>query len=252
MIIIQQNLDRKNKKVKTLMETLLEKNPDIIFFSEFCYANHKVDVVDRLSENYEIILPFEFNENDMKNRNLTSACMLAVKKESGGSKFKPRSRANIQQKYRYIEGTYTDKDYSIECFFAYVQQLYVDKRNVNKYKEVDDYLEKAEKKANMLFEMYRFSQENKSKNFFIGGDLNTDINRKNARMRFIFSPLYEEVVDTYNYPTWKGQHLDYALISKSLNDQCQCTTISIETNSDHLALCTEIKQVNIRPHDLCE
>lgn len=243
MKIIQQNLDKRNKNIAELINSLLEKNPDILFFTEFCYANHEIAIVQKLQEEkYQIILPCGFNGRDKRNFRLNAACMLAVKE---GYEFEQTCRNSVCQKYRYIEGTCVsiDGNVRIKCFFAYVQQLYVKEARQYDYDDVNEFLRKAEMKSNMFFEMYRFSEENKSNHFFIGGDLNTNVDSDKARMRSIFLPLYENenVVDTCSGPTWNNERLDYALISRSLKERYECETTAIKTNSDHLALCTELK-----------
>lgn len=239
MIIIQQNINKNNNCIKELMDTLLTKDPDIIFFIEFCYANHEKEILKRLENGYQIFLPWGFEDKDKKNSNINAACMLAVKKEYT---FEQKQRASVCQKYRYIEGSIIKRDSKerIECFFAYVQQLFIERKYNYSNNDIDRYLRLAEKKANMLFEIYRFSEENKEKEFFIGGDLNTDIEENNSQMISIFKTLYDNIVDTYKYETWSNKHLDYALISKVLNKEYTCRTTPIKTNSDHLALCTEI------------
>lgn len=239
MIIIQQNLKSNNSNIRELMITLMKEEPDLLFFSEFCYVTHKQDIIDRLllGDQYDIFLPCSFGDDHKKNPKITAACMLAVKKEY---KFVKRERRSVIQSLRYIEGNLSYNNETIECFFAYVQQLYVPQNGPYTDACVNEFLRKSENKANMLFEMYRFSEEHKASNIFIGGDLNTDISSEDARMRSIFQPLYDNLVDTYNDFTWKKVHLDYALISKFLNDNYLCNTKPIETTSDHLALHTEI------------
>lgn len=249
MKIMQLNLQRGNDDIPSLLDTLLKEDPDVFFFEEFCYYAHAESIVDRLSRlGYRVILPYGFEERDKTNPRITAACMLAVKSEH---QFLQRCRPGIQQSYRYIEGTLlpSGSDRPIECFFAYVQQLYWNERQGHHSAyAVNTLMHKAEMKANMLFEMYRFFEENRTGRVFIGGDLNTNIDSDSARMRSLFQALYDNTADTHlsKSPTWNGQRLDYALVSKELFAEAICETVGIATSSDHLALCTQITDIQKR------
>ncbi|MCM1058057.1 MAG: endonuclease/exonuclease/phosphatase family protein [Firmicutes bacterium] len=250
--ILQQNLDSENENIEELMDTLLDKNPQVLLFSEFCYKYkrkdkisklHKHEIIDRLRElGYDFYLPCECGDlEDPENKYWGGEiCIMAVKK---GIEFQQRERKNIDLSGRYIEGKLTfEKKISIEILFVHVPQTFPDPEKSNEYNR-----SREKKKENMLDEICHFWNEYKNKEVFIAGDFNTEINGSTS-CEDIFKPLYDAANDTTRHEkTWRPKPdldyikcLDYALVSKPLY-RCGCKTTLLETTSDHKALLTEIK-----------
>ena len=220
-------LDKKqtnlNNRVVFLISQINEKKPQIVFLSEV-----SCDILKNVESkilNYDIIKPINGLKGDYK-----AASIILLRKEKNVS-FLNRERKGISCDMRYIEGTLVYKQVNFEVFFAYVPQA---KGN-----------ERLEQKAEMLFGMYLFWNENRNKFTFVGGDLNTDLTDDKGKCKAIFQPLYDEMYDTVveeDKTTWDKKRLDYALISKPLKDTYTCKTIYIEKNDnfDHRGLLTTI------------
>lgn len=244
--IAQQNICSKNDEIVELIDALLYENkkeecnePHILYFSEFCYNKHSQNIVKRLEENdYQIFYPLAF---DIKRHlNFSGICILAVKKDGYIDSFKQRERKDIALNLRYIEGRLElSNGECIEMFFTYVPQTYVPEKSFSK-SEVNYYQDRVDKKANMLFNAYSFWQEYKNSQAFLGGDINIDIdNFAYYRLGWLFKKIYDETFDSEpkHQPTWGTRRLDYALVTKSLDDS---KTLIINTTSDHKALMTSI------------
>jgi len=95
---------------------------------------------------------------------------------------------------------------------------------------------------NMLSAINAFVEENEGEMYFVGGDMNSDIDGKTTTYINEFEQIYKKMIDTdyKKRPTHNGKRLDYALISKTLESEYHYDTNLIETTSDHLGLCTEI------------
>lgn len=250
--ILQNNIEGYNKEKdkckEELMDKLLEHTPQVLLLSEFCYAKHEENIIKRLEDiGYEIILPMSFEDKHKKIKNLDSVCMMAIKKED--FEFYKREREGITLNLRYIEGTLHHKksEKDIELFFVYVPQTYLpgpEKLSLPEsrkeyYNKIKYYQERAEYKAEMLFETFRFCQEKRDKLAFIGGDFNTAMNGSTS-LEKIFERIYKDCVDTdfdKDKPTWRDKRIDYALVSKDL-EICNCRTTHLSTISDHSALVT--------------
>lgn len=237
--IIQQNLDRQHKKdenyAKELIDKLLGKSPDVLLFSEFCYAYQKKTVVQRLeTEGYKCFYPISENNKYKDQGNYDCVCMMALKENFS---FEQTERKELDKNdLRYIEGTlrHKDKEFEINLFFVHVPCV---PNKVN----ITYCLDRIEYKAKMLFGAFCFWMDNRDSYTFIGGDFNSEIN-DSTRMSFIFKRLYKETQDTVQdkdkeKPTWKDKRLDYALVSQKLFD-CKCLTELLDTTSDHTALMT--------------
>lgn len=266
IVIYQQNMcgcdiQNREKALEGMLYVLNHKKPDIIFLSEVAK-----DICPSLNEieGYTIIQPVEdITKGD------TAACLLLINDKTVEienevpKKSKERNAVQLKKK-RYVEARLRLQGVRLDCFFAYVQQCYpsiytkysVGKRQPHKYSEsevksiISDNQNNIEAKAEMLFGAYMFWNDNRCNYTFIGGDLNTDLSNKNGRCKNIFSQLYNEMVDTIiekhvGEPTWSGERLDYALISKALDKEYTCTTEYIyDTGSDHKGLLTTMTKNN--------
>lgn len=148
--IIQQNICKDNKQVKELMDILLSRNPHILMFSEFCYSNCKMKIVERLKEkDYKIIMPFEFIDSDDGDRNKPCVCMIAIKDEIN---FVPRLREGISLNLRYIEGRIELGDgKNIEIFFTHVPQTCIARKTSQFTREnVEYYQDRVEYRASLI------------------------------------------------------------------------------------------------------
>jgi len=240
--------ERECNALNGLMKIVKEETPNVIFLSEVSHNLYKKIISEEVFTGYEIKQPSGgIDEDD------TTACLVILKKEH---QYECKERNSIFLNKRYIEGTLKiNYSFELECFFAYVPQCDICvKEDIllkpQVRKKVIYYQDRVEQKAEMLFGAYLFWLENKDKNVFIGGDLNTDLGDEEARCKSIFEQLYNEMEDTLsdkveNIKTWKKEMfdkekcLDYALVSKSVN----CTTMYIKrevTGSDHKGLLSTI------------
>lgn len=236
--ILQQNICKNNKQVDEMMDALLEKEPQILLFSEFCYSKHEKNIVNRLKENnYQIIMPIKYCASCDKDK--LCVCMMAIK---NGITFVPNNRKEISLNLRYIEGKINfGNNKSVEILYVHAPQTWIGSKSPFSKKEVEYYQDRVEEKAEILFASYCFWNEKKDRNVFIGGDFNTEIDGGNTRGENIFKSLYYDTYDTdIHKPTWKGKCYDYALVSESIKI-CGCKTSRLKTTSDHIALLTEIE-----------
>lgn len=171
--ILQQNISQYNNQVRELMDILLCEMPQILLFSEFCYSKHENEILKRLEgENYSTVMPVEYSK--YRDKDKPCICMMAVKDDII---FRPRKRNCITLSGRYIEGELEfGNKVLMEILFIHAPQTYVCKKEQFSRKDVIYYQDRVEQKAEMLFATFRFWNEYKNNNVFIGGDFNTEIN----------------------------------------------------------------------------
>jgi len=206
-----------------LLKVWINKKPDVVFLSEV--SRNLYDEINTI-EGYRLIQPqVGIVKSDM------AACLLAIKNECY---FDRKARQSIFVNKRYIEITLGIDEFQLECFFAYVPQAY------------DNTEESISRKRNMIEGISNFLKENDNKPLLIAGDLNTDVNDVNAKCKEEFCEILNYTIDTVidkdkGKPTWNGKCLDYALISKAVNEKYVCVTEYIsDTGSDHKGLLTTI------------
>ncbi|WP_313758365.1 endonuclease/exonuclease/phosphatase family protein [Tissierella sp.] len=239
MKLIQQNINFENQNILPIIEIINKKEPEVIFFQEYKQSLHSE--IEKLKDKYKFYYPKGYEDKHSE----FMLCLLAVKK---GVKFEARKREGISLYLRYIEGKIIINNFELEIFLIHVPQTsYNTQKNRWLSKDIEYYQDRVEYKGECLFEAYRFSEEYKMRNAFIGGDFNVDIRKnenglykKNTRFQAMFKSLYDngfyDVSD--DSPTWKEYKYDYALVTESLQKNSKSQII--ETTSDHKMIITEI------------
>ncbi len=233
LVIVQQNVCGRNlfegkwsiSDYEDLIKRIKEKNPDIIFLTEF-YYQQMYNVTHKLFGDYEFIEPVLMTANDKNNNKLYASCVLAIKrnKVAVDKQFKLTNMLN----FRYICVDLNIDDTEIlKTLFMYVPQTC-------NSPEI--------RKKSMLESACDYVSSNPDAYLFVGGDMNSDIDGETTTCIDEFKQIYKKMIDTdyKKHPTWNGKRLDYALISKTLERDYHYNTKPIKTTSDHLGLRTEI------------
>lgn len=232
LVIVQQNVcgrdvyegKRTIQNYEKLIKEVREKKPDIIFLTEF-YYQQMYSITQEILEEYEFIKPVSLSEEDESKDGLYASCILAIKK----------TKVNISERFelanmlafRYICVDLNIKTGKVlKALLMYVPQTY----NAAKYR--------VEQKRKMLISANKYVTKNSNSLIFVGGDMNSDIDRRTTACIKEFEQIYEKMIDTDHKKeaTWKGKRLDYALVSKTMKNSVN--TIPVETQSDHKGLRT--------------
>lgn len=244
MKIIQQNIrfNNEEEKKKELFKNLINEKPDVLFLSEFIYENDYNLLVESIEESienttYKIIFPWDFNKKENK------GCQICVAVVFGeySDRAERIERKNFPLTLRYITLVLQNK----ELFFVHAPQCVIPQCVIKKgVKHALNYAQdRVEQKADVFVDLIDFV-ENKKNNFWIGGDMNVDINVEGQEDRCIklFKLLYSKVKDTEENAekTWenrgKTKRFDYALTAK--DEITMNTIVKKTTDSDHCALIT--------------
>ena len=235
LVIIQQNVcgrdvyegKRTIQNYEKLTNEVRDKNPDIIFLTEFYYQK-MYSITQEILEGYEFIKPISLSEEDENNDDLYASCILAIKKTKVniGERFKLENMLAL----RYICVDLKIKTGEVlKVLLMYVPQTY----NATKYR--------VEQKRKMLISANEYVENNSNTLIFVGGDMNSDIDGRTTTCIEEFEQIYKKMIDTIDTDhkkeaTWKGKRLDYALVSESMKNPVN--TIPVETQSDHKGLWT--------------
>lgn len=232
LVIIQQNAcgrdvcngTRSLQDHKRLIERLKLENTDVLFLSEFCYANMFATTKEALND-YEFVKPLALSTRDEHNENLSASCILAIK-HSAVLTYTQTELANmlalryICANLRFTQGA------TVNFLLTYMPQTYGTSPDRIKWK------------AKMFCSASQYVERNCALPLFVGGDMNSDIDGRTTSCISDFEKLYSSLTDTdrEKKPTWNGKRLDYALVSYPLRGAAE--TEQFTTNSDHAALKT--------------
>lgn len=236
LVIVQQNVcgrdvyegKRTIQNYEKLIKEVREKNPDIIFLTEF-YYQQMYSITQKILKEYEFIKPVLLSEEYENRDGLYASCILAIKKikVNIGKKFKLSNMLD----FRYVCVDLNIKTGEVlevlKVLLMYVPQTY----NAPKYR--------VEQKRKMLISANEYVTKNSNTLIFVGGDMNSDIDGRTTTCIKEFEQIYEKMIDTDHKKetTWQGKRLDYALVSKTMKNSVK-KTIPVETQSDHKGLQT--------------
>lgn len=209
---------------KELIKELKDKDPDIIFLTEF-YYQQMYDVTQKILGEYELIGPISLSEYDANRKDLYATCVLAIKRTKV-YKDKQIKLENMLE-YRYIcVDLSVEKNKTIKMLLMYIPQTY----NAPKYR--------IEQKRKMIHSASIYAENNSNTLLFVGGDMNSDIDGKTTACIDEFEKLYNKMQDTdcKKEATWKGKRLDYALVNGIMGNSA--STTPIKNRSDHKGLQT--------------
>lgn len=232
-VIVQQNvcgrdIYRGNWSIhdyeKLLKKVKGENEPDIIFLTEF-YYQPMYEVTKNILEGYEFIKPSSFLENDMKKEGLYATCLLAIRKNIVTKEKQIKLRNMLDLRYICVDLNIKNEK-TLKVLLLYVPQTY----NASP--------DRIEQKRKMLISTRDFVSENSNALLFVGGDMNSDIDGKTTTCIDVFEEIYMKLQDTdfEKRATWNGKRLDYAFVSKIMQNSVK--TMPIETKSDHIGLRT--------------
>lgn len=229
--IIQQNVcgeklykcKWRDEDFSMLIDFLIERDPDILFLTEFCHKKMIGTIQEKLP-NFKFVMPKELSEKDKNSNSLYASCFMAYKNEK--ISIDPNLEGiNDMLKLRYICGRVLCNDIELfKILFMYVPQTY------------NAPLNRIVAKRKMLNGAKYFINKNLEEKIFVCGDMNSDIDYCSTSCINDFAELYDLLIDTdiHKHPTWKYKRLDYALISKNKNISGE--TLPLKTNSDHAGL----------------
>lgn len=234
LVIVQQNVcgremyngTWRRQDYKQLIEVLKSKNPDIIFLTEF-YYQQMYDITREILKGYEFIKPISLSEKYEKREGLYATCVLAIKRTKV-IKDKQFELENMLD-FRYIcVNLKIGNGKIIKTLLMYVPQTYNAPNRVKQKRE-------------MLCSANVYVTNNLDNLLFVGGDMNSDIDKKTTTCIDVFEELYNNMIDTdcKKEATWNGKRLDYALVSGMTPNSVQTTPI--DTKSDHRGLLTVLK-----------
>ena len=200
------------------------KCPDIVFLTEFYYKKMYA-VTQKLFDEYEFIKPLGMSEADEKQSGLFATCVLAIKRNKVIKK--KQIKLNNMLDFRYICIELMIGKRKMKMLLMYIPQTL----NANN--------KRIEQKKKMLDSAREYILKNCDNILFVGGDMNSDIDKKTTTCISNFNQIYEMMIDTdcEKKATWKDKRLDYALVSGIERDRVK--TVPFKTKSDHKGLITE-------------
>lgn len=238
LVIVQQNVRGRDiyegvwniQDYEELIKELKGKSPDIIFLTEFYYQQMYI-VTQKILEGYEFIKPIGLSEADEKKEGLYASCILAIKqtKVTKDNQFKLENM--LPFRYICVDLKIENKKV-MKTLLMYVPQTYNASEN------------RIEQKRKMLCSASNYVANNCNNLLFVGGDMNSDIDGKTTTCINAFEQIYEKMIDTdcKKEATWKDKRLDYALVSRVMQNSVK--TIPIKTKSDHRGLMTTFSAQN--------
>ena len=232
LVIVQQNVRGRDiyegvwgiQDYEELIKEVKEERPDIIFLTEF-YYQQMYGVTQRILEGYDFIKPIGLSEDDEKQEGLYAACVLAIKRTKVTKDNQFELENMLTFRYICVDLNIENKKV-MKTLLMYVPQTYKATKN------------RVEQKRKMLCSASKYVAKNCNNFLFVGGDMNSDIDGKTTTCINVFEQIYEKMIDTdcKKEDTWKEKRLDYALVSRIMQNSVK--TIPIKTKSDHMGLRT--------------